>query len=72
MVAPSRRLACRLERDYLGVRPALPLVPPFADDLAVAHDDRADHRVRMRRAAPALGELERPLQHQEIAWTRPR
>ena len=66
-----RRLACRLERDHLGVRPALPLVPPLADDLAVAHDDRADDRVRMRRAAPALGELERPLQHQEIAWARP-
>ena len=71
-VAPRARLAGRLERDDLGVRPALPLVPALADDLAVAHDDRADDRVRMRRSAPSLGELERPLQHQEIAWTRPR
>ena len=63
----SRPVACRLERDDLGMWPALPFVPPFAYDLAVAHDDRADNRVRVRRAAPALGELECPREHQEIA-----
>src|ERR671936_802909 len=40
------------------MRLALPLVPPFTDDFAVADDDRAHHGVRMRRSAAALGELE--------------
>ena len=68
----ASRFSRRLERNGLGVRPASALVPALADDLAVAHDDRADDRVRMRRSPPALGELERPLEHQEMAWTRPR
>ena len=55
-------LARRGERDDLRVRPARPLVPALAHDLAVAHDDGADERVRVRRAASALGELERALE----------
>ena len=50
------------------MRPALLFVPPFAHDLAVADDDRADNGVRVRRGAPTLGELECPHEHQEIAW----
>ncbi len=60
-------LARRLERDHLGVRPAGPLVPALADNLAVGDDDRADDRVRMRRSAPTLGELERMLEVVAVA-----
>jgi hypothetical protein len=62
-----RALARRLERNHFGMWAALPLMPPFADDLPVAHDDGADDGIRMRRASPTLGELESPLQHQAIA-----
>ena len=55
----ARAPARRLQRDDLGVRAALPLVPALADDLAVAHEHGADDRIRMCRAAPSLGELER-------------
>src|SRR5581483_8007822 len=59
----ARTLPGGLERDDLGVRAALPLVPAFADDVAARRDDDgADDGVRPRRAAPALGELERALQ----------
>ena len=44
------------------MRAALPLVPALADDLVAGDDDSADDRVRMRRAATVLGELERALQ----------
>jgi hypothetical protein len=37
-------------------------MPAFAHDLAVADDDGAHHRVRMRRPAASLGELERALE----------
>ena len=64
------RVARLLERDDLGVRPARALVPALADDLAVADDDGADDRVRVRRAAAALGELERALEaFTRSAWT---
>ena len=56
-----RALAGGPKRVHLGVRLAAALVPALADDLAVAHDDGADERIRIRRPAPALGELERAL-----------
>src|SRR5262245_5700079 len=59
-----------LERDDLRVRPALPLVPAFADDGSAADDDRSDDRVRMRRPAPALGELDGALEHQSAERAR--
>ena len=40
----ARLLARLLERRGLGVAHELVLVPALADDLAVAHDDRADER----------------------------
>src|SRR5207247_5741321 len=46
----------------LGVRAPFALVPALADDLAVADDDGADDRVRVRRPASALRELDRPLE----------
>src|SRR5262249_13347955 len=55
----ARALACGIQRDDLAVRTALALVPTLGDDLAVAHDDRADDGIRMCRAAPSLGELKR-------------
>ena len=54
-----RALAGRFERNHLGMRFAFALVPALADNLAVAHDDSSDDRVRIRRAAAALRELER-------------
>ena len=63
------RLARSRERDDLGVGAALALVPPLPDDRAVAHDDGPDDRVRIRRAAPSLRELERPLQTHASACT---
>jgi hypothetical protein len=45
-----------------GVRPAFPLVPALADDLAVPHQHRTDYRIGMGRGASALGQLERPLE----------
>ena len=51
------------EGDDLGVRPARPLVPALSDDLSSrGDDDGADARVRRRRIAPLLGELEDPLE----------
>ena len=41
---------------------ALPLVPALPHDLAVPDDHCADDGVRVGRSAPALGQLERPLQ----------
>ena len=58
----ARLLAGSVERDDLGVRPALALVPALADDLVSGDHDGAHDRVRMCRPAPALGELERALQ----------
>jgi hypothetical protein len=60
------RAACTfarlLECDHLGCGSPLPFVPAFADDLAVPNDDGADDRIRVRRPAPALRELERTLE----------
>jgi hypothetical protein len=38
---------------------ACTLMPPFTHDLAVARDDAANTRVRMRGCITACGELER-------------
>ena len=65
-------LAGRLERDHLGVRAALALVPALADDVAAGDDDRADDRIRPSRAAPALGELDRPLEMSDALASRHR
>src|SRR5439155_8676865 len=54
------------ERVYLGMRLALPLVPALADDLTVLHEHGPDDRVRLGRPAPALGELERPLEEAHL------
>ncbi len=43
--APKRSLVDLLQRDNLGVWAAKLLVPTLADDLAVADDHAADHRV---------------------------
>ena len=51
-----------LERDDLGVRAALSLVPAFADDGAVADNHGANHGVRRCRSTAPLGKLERALQ----------
>ena len=65
----ERRTACalarRTERDDLRVATRR-LGRALADDLAVADEHGANDRVGLRRPAPALGELERPL---EIAHT---
>jgi hypothetical protein len=37
-------------------------MPAFAHDLAGADDDGANHRIRMRRPATSLAELERALE----------
>ena len=70
---PPRALTCARERDHLGVRPPLPLVPALPDHLAVRDDHRAHDRVRIGGAAPSLGELEGPLEAHSAgparAWT---
>src|SRR5262249_31504026 len=63
--AASARPGC-LERDDLGVRAALPLVPALADDLVAGDDHRADDRIRMRRAAAVLRELDGALQEADL------
>ena len=58
--------ASRRECEHLGVRLALPLVPPLADQLAAADDDRTYGRVRMRRPSPPLCELDRTLKEVRV------
>src|SRR4029077_17825797 len=69
----QRRAACtlagRLQRHHLRVRSALPLVPPLAHDRPVADDDGAHDWVRVGRAPPALGQLERTLEAHDSVWT---
>ena len=61
------------ERVHFRVSLALALVPAFADDLAAAHENRADDRVRLSCSAPALGELESSLEEAHpISSTSPR
>ena len=65
IVAPagsSPALAAVGQRRPLRVQPAELGVKPLADDLAVAHDDRADQRIRADPPPPALGQLQRPPQ----------
>ena len=59
----TRAFASRLEREHLGVRPALALVEAFADDFAIAGDHAADHRVRPRGVGAAFGEPQRARHH---------
>ncbi len=69
----ARGVSGLLERDDLGVPDSRVLVPALPHDLAVAHDDSADERMVAGLAAPALGELERPLEMAHARpWTRPR
>jgi hypothetical protein len=65
----ARALAGCLERDDLGVRASPALVPAFADDHVAGDDDRADHRVRMRRPSPLLCELERTFEMRGVHET---
>ena len=68
---PARTVTRRRQRRDLGVRRASPRVPALADDLAVAHEHRADQWMRrLDRPAPPLRELERPLQAHASAWTQ--
>src|SRR5262249_47570706 len=60
---------CELQRDRLCMRTARLLVPRLADDLAVVHEHAADDRIRMCRAAPALGQLERSFETHCRAWS---
>ena len=55
----ARALAGLGERDRLGVLDVRILVPALADDLTVAHDDRADERMVLDLAAAAFRQLER-------------
>ena len=68
----ARAVACGAQRVHLRVRPAVPLVPALADDLAVPHDDRADERIRIGPAASSLGELDGARDRHASACTRRR
>jgi hypothetical protein len=50
-------VARRAQRGHLGMVASRPLVPALPHDGGVAHDHRADDRVRRRGAAAALGQL---------------
>jgi hypothetical protein len=45
---------------------SFPLVPALAHDLTAGNDHSADDRVRVRRVAPALCELDRTLEELDI------
>jgi hypothetical protein len=60
------------ERGGLGVPPAGAAVEPLADDAAAADHDRSHHRVGRNPGAPALGELDRPIEEVEIDPARGR
>jgi hypothetical protein len=62
----TRVLARCFERNDLGVRTALSLVPTLADDVTVGDDDCPDDRVRMGRPATVLGELQRAFEEARI------
>jgi hypothetical protein len=55
-------LAGRLESNDLGMWAAFALVPTLADHVLARNNDRPDDRVRVRRASPALCELDRSVQ----------
>jgi hypothetical protein len=55
-------LACVGDRRHLGVCSAELSVPPLAENLAAAGDDRADERIRADAAAAPLGQLQRAAQ----------
>jgi hypothetical protein len=55
-----------LDRVDLGVRAAVLLVPALAEDLAVAGDHRAHHRVRPDRARALARELDRSLEMSSV------
>jgi hypothetical protein len=52
--------AAVLQRRSLSVQPAEFRVKPLTDDLPVAHDHRADQRIRADAPPPALSQLQRP------------
>jgi len=56
---PARRLAGRLERMDLGMRPTVALMPALAHQNGVANDDSADERVGLDEAPTFLGKFER-------------
>ena len=53
------RNAGRLQRMHFGVRLAGTLVPAFANDDAIAHDDAADTGIGSGGQQPTLGQLQR-------------
>ena len=52
----TRTLTSRLQGDDLGVRPAGARMPALANDLAVAHDDTTDTRIRRGRPQTACSQ----------------
>ena len=70
----TRGVSGLLEGDRLGVADSVVLVPPLADDFAVARDDRADDGMMIAGLSPpALGKLERALVMAHArSCTRPR
>ena len=63
-----RPVAGRLQRDHLGVRLTFALMPAFTHHLAVANEDPADDRIRIRAAAAALRELQRAFEVHASSW----
>src|SRR5207237_4671876 len=68
----ARALTRLLQRDHLGVWPSGHLVPRLAHDPVAAHEHAAHDRIRMCRAAPALGKLERAFETHVRACSRRR
>ncbi len=66
-----RALARLGQRDRLGVAPAR-LSDALGDDDAVAHEDRADGRLRMRPLVGGARDLDRALEAHRIACSSPR
>ena len=64
-----RTLAGRLQREHFRMRPALALVPAFADDRVAMREHTADHRVRSGGERAALGQPQRARHHPVVDRT---
>ena len=63
-------LAGLLERGHFGVRAAISCVESLADDLTVANDDGADHRVRRRLSPSFCSQLESAAHERDCVMRR--
>ena len=63
----ARGFACGFERDDFRVAHAVVGVESFADDAAVAHEDRADHRVGACERDAASRQLERAVHEDGVS-----